>query len=196
MALADYDSLKSAVADFLNKTNLTAQIPDFITLAEAQLNLDLDCREMSSVAILSISQDSYPLPCDFDAVLSLRLAGDYKDIPAVSPDELDGFPGVGKPIGYAVLDRLIFAPSPDAEYTATMRYRKRIPSLSASNKCNWLLKKHPGAYLYGTLLQAAPYLRDDERISTWSGLYTAAVDALNQNEKRTVGKLNARGRSF
>lgn len=196
MALADYDGLKASVADFLNKTNLTSQIPDFITLAEAQLNLDLDCREMSGLAILSISQDSYPLPCDFDAVLSLRLDGDVKDIPAVSPDQLDGFPGVGKPAGYAVMDRLIFAPAPDANYQATMRYRKRIPALSSSNKCNWLLKRHPGAYLYGSLLQAAPYLRDDERISVWSGLYTAAVDALNQNEKRTVGKLNARGRAF
>ena len=85
-----------------------------------------------------------------------------------------------------------------AEYTVRMRYRKRIPALSAQCATNWLLRKHPDAYLYGALSQALIYFRDDER-QVIRDAYASALDAIEEDDKRTAypSTLNARlGRSF
>lgn len=199
MALDSYAALKTAIAGHLNKTNLTAVIPDFITLAEAQMNRELDCREMIAVATLTISDEDYSLPCDFAGVQSFRIEGDPA-IPLVYvlPHELDDAFGTGKPERYTITDGFVFDPVPDAEYEARLRYRRRLPSLSSSCTTNWLLRKHPDAYLYGALTQSAPYLRDDDRLATWGGLFRAALDAINADDKRASqpATVNSRGRSF
>jgi hypothetical protein len=87
---------------------------------------------------------------------------------------------------------------PDAEYEARLRYRRRIPALSASVATNWLLRKHPDAYLYGALSQALIYFRDDDR-QTIRNAYAEALSAIEADEKRTAypSTVNARaGRSF
>lgn len=199
MALDTYANLKTAIAGHLNKTNLTAAIPDFITLAEAQMNRELDCREMIATTTLTISQEDLSLPCDFAGVQSFRINGSPAEpLAYVLPHELDDAFGTGKPCRYTITDRFVFDPSPDGEYEARLRYRRRLQPLSNSCAANWLLLKHPDAYLYGALMQAAPYLRDDERIATWGGLFKAALDGINADDKRTAhpGTLNSRGRSM
>jgi hypothetical protein len=62
-------------------------------------------------------------------------------------------------------------------------YYKALPALSA-NSTNWLLTAHPDVYLYGSLMQAAPYLKNDERLAVWGSLYTASIADLNQSSDR------------
>jgi hypothetical protein len=57
---------------------------------------------------------------------------------------------------------------------------------------NWILRDHPDAYLYGALLQAAPFLRDDERIAVWGGLFERAIDGINKHEFRRQSGGNLR----
>src|SRR6185503_2733971 len=64
-----------------------------------------------------------------------------------------------------------FFPAPSQAYNAELTFYQRIPALSASNSTNWLLTLNPDAYLYGSLLQAAPYLKDDARTSTWAQIF-------------------------
>lgn len=199
MALDTYANLKTAVASWLNKTNLTASVPDFIALAEAQMNRELDCREMVATTTLTISDEEYGLPCDFAGVQSFRIDGSPAEpLTYVLPHELDDAIGTGKPTRYTITDCFVFDPVPDGEYEARLRYRKRLPSLSDTCQTNWLLRKHPDAYLYGALMQAAPFLRDDDRIATWGGLFKAAIDSINADDKRTAqpSTVNSRGRSF
>jgi hypothetical protein len=62
-----------------------------------------------------------------------------------------------------------------------------------------LLTAAPDVYLYGALLQAAPYLKDDARISTWATLYTSAMEDLQVADDRGAtsgGALVARARTF
>jgi len=59
-----------------------------------------------------------------------------------------------------------------------------LPALSDSNTSNWLLDLAPDAYLYASLLESAPFLRDDERLQTWTALYGAAVNQLNKVSER------------
>jgi hypothetical protein len=70
------------------------------------------------------------------------------------------------------------APTPDRNYSIEMVYRANIPSL-ATNAGNWLLTLAPDLYLYGTLLESAPYIKEDGRIQTWGLGLTAALNDLN-----------------
>ncbi|MEI9890926.1 MAG: hypothetical protein WDN45_10435 [Caulobacteraceae bacterium] len=66
-------------------------------------------------------------------------------------------------------------PAPDQAYAAELVYLQTIPALSQTNPSNWLLAAHPDAYLYGALAQSAPYLKADERLSTWSSLFLGVL---------------------
>jgi hypothetical protein len=86
----------------------------------------------------------------------------------------------GIPRYYAhVGDSFEFYPTPDTSYTGGIVYTAKVPALSISNTSNWLLTEAPDVYLYGSLIQSAPYLVEDARIAVWAGLYRDAVDRLN-----------------
>ena len=72
-------------------------------------------------------------------------------------------------------------PTPDGDYTVELYYYSRIPELSDSNTTNWLLEYFPDAYLYGSLVHSAPYLKDDARLTIWAALYQSAIDAINES---------------
>jgi hypothetical protein len=86
----------------------------------------------------------------------------------------------GRPRYFTVFgDELELAPTPDDDYTIEMVYRKNIPALTSVATTNWLLLFAPDLYLYGALLESAPYIKEDGRIQTWAlGLQTA-LDGLN-----------------
>jgi hypothetical protein len=65
-----------------------------------------------------------------------------------------------------------------------MTYYAKIPPLAAYGT-NWLLQRNPNVYLYGTLLESAPFLGDDGRIEMWAGLFSAACDALQAGDQRS-----------
>ena len=60
-----------------------------------------------------------------------------------------------------------------------MQYYAKTPVLSDTDTSNWILEYAPDVYIYGALLQAAPYLGDDARIQIWAGLFSGALEALN-----------------
>lgn len=70
-------------------------------------------------------------------------------------------------------------PTPDQNYTIEMVYRQNIPAL-ASNSTNWLLSLAPDLYLYGALLESAPYIKEDARIQVWGLGLKTALDSLNE----------------
>lgn len=203
MALDTFANLKTALADWANKAGLSgvdAKAAEWITLFEAQANRELDTREMTGFATLTTSADStdVDLPCGFAGVRSLCIDGSPdKPLQYAKPEEFDGANGTGKPWRYTVTDVLVLDPQPDAEYDLRLRYRKRIPSLSAYCRENWLLRKHPDAYLYGALSQALIYFRDDDRQVIRDG-YASALNAIEQDDKRTAypSTLNASARGF
>lgn len=202
MALDTYTNLKTAVIGWLNKSTLSngaALAAEFIALAEAQMNRELDTREMTATITVTLSGEELALPCDFAGVRSFRIEGSPAlPLEYAPPEAFDGATGTGKPTRYTVTDVISFDPVPDSAYQARLRYRKRIPELSAQCATNWLLRKHPDAYLYGALSQAIVYFRDDER-SLIEARYAAALDAIKQDDKRTAypSTLNNRtGRAF
>lgn len=74
----------------------------------------------------------------------------------------------------------LVAPTPDANYPWQIIYYQQPPYLDDSNQTNWLTDFAPNCLLYRALLEAAPFLKADERIGTWEGLWTKEMSALDQ----------------
>lgn len=206
MALTTYSELQTAIASHLNRTDLTSIIPDFITLAEAQLNRRLRVRRMVSTDDFTIDAVTEPVPSDFGGPRTIQLTGTSPEamldfIDPVKYAELlqSTYTAPGQPKFYSVVGgNFQFLPTPDASYAATVTYWARLTALSDSNTSNWLLADHPDAYLYGSLVQAGPYLNNDPRTSTWATLFTQIMDDISREDAHAQygGRLNMRARSF
>lgn len=190
MALDTYANLQTSIADFLNRDDLTSAIPDFITLAEAQLQRDLRHWRMEKRATATIDARFSAVPSDYLSVIRIQPATDKTALRLVDADRMQRLRAqdantAGRPRYFAVIGgEFEFYPTPDESYTAELLYHRTIPALSDSNTTNWLLDLAPDAYLYGALLQSAPYLQEDARIGAWGQLYGNVVNGLNRENKR------------
>lgn len=191
MALTSYSALRSSIADWLNRDDLTSVIPDFISLAEAQIERKLPTQKMVKRSTATIDTPFSALPSDFLAAKSLVLTATapVRPLTFLTEDELDAkkyiYRTTGTPQYFALIGNQIeVLPPPDTGYAAELTYVATLAKLSDSNVSNWVLERHPDVYLYGSLLQAAPYLRDDERIGVWSSIYQNAInDMIVQDER-------------
>ncbi len=206
MALSTYAELKTSIGDWLNRSDLTSVIPDFISLAEAQIERTLRARQMIVRANASFDAQYGAVPSDFLEAKSLKLTSTNPQSPLsfLSIDALDAemtkYTASGKPKFFGVVGgQLRIVPTPDATYTTELTYYAKLAKLSSSNTSNWLLASSPDIYLYGSLLQAAPYLQDDARIQTWATLYERALNDLQTADDRSAssgGALLTRAKTF
>lgn len=205
MALSTYSELKASVADWLNRSDLTTTIPDFISLAEAQVERKLRTRQMMSRATATIDTEYGAVPSDFLEVKSLKLqTNPVTPLQFETIDSLDNlqsqYPSSGKPRYFSIVGGQIrTVPVPDSSYDTELTYYAKLTKLSDSVTTNWLLTAAPDVYLYGALLQAAPYLKDDARITVWATMYTSAMEDLQVADDRGAtsgGALIARAKTF
>ena len=199
MALTSYSELQSSIADFLNRDDLTAVIPDFITLSEAQMNREVRHYRMEKRATAQLDTQYTALPQDFlqpiRFVITSSSVTTLEQSSALEISKLREANGdtTGKPTTYSILDSAIEVfPKPDATYTLELLYYEKILGLTNSNTSNWLLTNYPDAYLYGALMHSAPYLQEDVRIQTWAALYQKAISDINSESERS--KTSASGR--
>ena len=192
--ITDYASLQAAIIEYLARdqdTTLIARIPSFVQLTEAKFNRLLFVRQMESRATaltdpLSSEPEFIALPADFQSMRRVRLSSitGKPCLEFMSGTQMDeyrlGISDVAAQPRYFTVfgNEIELAPSPDAAYTVEMVYRQVIPPL-ASTGANWLLTLAPDLYLYGALMETAPYLREDERIATWGAGLSAALSDLN-----------------
>jgi hypothetical protein len=196
MALSNYEELKSSIASWINRSDLTAQIPDFISLAEAQINRRLRVRQMVTRAEATVNAEFISAPADMLEPIHLAIEISESDIRALKYmaherllEEKQGSTATGEPQIYTLAgNTLQFYPTPDQSYTAELTYYAKIPSLALAST-NWLLTEHPDAYLFGSLMQSAPYLVDDERIGTWGALFNATLEAIEMSNRIPGGRL-------
>jgi len=190
VSISTYQELQDEVAAFLVRTDLAAQIPTFIRLAEADMNRRVRHWRMEGRATLSITSQFTDLPSDW--LETKRLATDR----ALEPVSIDYMQerryrhgdAAGEPRYFAhSAGQIEVLPSPDEAHTATLLYWARIPALTGSNTSNWLLDENPDAYLYGALMHSSGLLQEDERIATWGGLYADAVRSINGNDNSVSG---------
>ncbi len=207
MAITSYSTLQTTVGDWLNRSDLTAVIPDFITLAEAQFNRTLRHRRMVERATATLDTEYSAMPADW--LESIRYQINTNPITVMEFVSLDqaallkgAYSTSGKPIFYSQIGQqfqVIPAPDSGSAYTGELTYYAKIPALSAGNTSNWLLVDSPDIYLYGALLQSAPYLQDDQRLNIWAAIYQRLIEDLKVSDERSrmaTSSLRMRARSL
>jgi hypothetical protein len=203
MAITTYSELQASVASWLNRDDLAAVVPTFIALAEAQIARDVRHWRMIEQTTLTVNEQYEAIPDDWVETIRMVLStSDRRKLETGSLNELMDRrhvdDSVGAPTLYAhVGDQFEFYPTPDGSYSVELTYYRTVPALSGSNPTNWLLTQAPDVYLYGSLVQSAPYLSDDQRATIWAGFYAASVSQLNaaSDAARTSGSLRLRTRN-
>jgi len=191
MPTPSYAWLISTAADFLNRQDLNATIPTFITLAESGFNRSIRSRKMLGRSTSPLINHYTTLPEDFLEAKNVQLnTTPVQPLEYVSQEMADDlrqgkFRSVGKPQLYTIVgDTIEVIPLPDGEYEIELTYYKRIPGLSDDAPSNWLLELNPDLYLYGTLVASAPYLKEDERLPMWAEWTKSLIAALNDESDR------------
>lgn len=191
MAIGTYSELKTAIANFLARSDLTDRIPEFIALAEGRMSRNLETRgqEKRATATLTSGDAFVSLPTDLRSIRLVKLNTSPTEVlEYYTPIELDdtfSTGATGKPRGYTIIGTEIkFAPTPDSGYTAEIVYTEGVPDLSDSNTSNTILTRHPDAYLYGALASASVYLMDDAKTTLYEQLFTRAIDEIKKEEER------------
>jgi len=192
MAIGTFAELKTAAANWLDRSDLTDRIPEFITLAEARFNRVLRIRDMETVSTAistTAGTREYDLPTGFVQMREFHLTTDpLTPLSYITPEMMSRIwagSSQGKPEVFTVIaDKVRLGPNPDAVYTTSMLYYKKITALSASATTNDMLTNSPDIYLYGTLLEATPFIMQDERVPLWLAAFEKAVnDIQNQDNK-------------
>jgi hypothetical protein len=197
MALSTYSELKSAVANWLNRSDLTDEIADdFIKLTEADFNAKLRIRPMEQIDTITIDSETETVPTGFIAVRSFYILSSSTKFPLeyITPHnmfEIRGGSRSGRPRSYTIesdneTETFRFGPSPDTSYTGYLSYYKAISALSVSNTSNWMLANHPAVYLYGSLYHAANFLGgiDQTQLGQWLQMYSTALERCENNDRQ------------
>lgn len=188
MGLSTYGQLKAAIADWMERSDLAERTGDFITLAEARLNRTLRARCLESDQTLTATPGSRSasLPPGFREALGLwletpsgRCALAFRDPADMEADRIPGKPRFWGVDG----DRLVFDRPCDQSHSLTLRMLGRL-NLSDSQPVNGVLTDYPDLYLFGALVEAAPYLRDADMLGLFAARFDAALTEARIKEGR------------
>jgi hypothetical protein len=157
-------------------------------------------------AIASIDTEYSAVPADFLETKSIKLNTNpvtplaFESIDAMDIMKGTMYQAAGKPQYFSIVGGQIrVLPVPDGTYTAELTYYAKLTKLSSTVATNWLLAQAPDVYLYGALMQAAPYLKDDARIPVWASIYTKGLEELQIADDRGAtsgGAIMMRARTF
>ena len=192
MAITSYSTLISAVKTYLNRSDISdAQIKEFISLAEASFNRVLRTRNQITRSTSDISTQFVSQPTDLLELYNIQLNSDpivrLEQVSLSKMDELKSASSTtGKPRYFAITGAdFEFYPAPDTTYEIEVIYYKTIAPLSDSNTDNFLLTNQNDIYLFGTLVQAEPFLMNDERIGVWGALLGKGIEELRVSDQRS-----------
>ena len=192
MAISTYSELQTAVANWLDRDDLTNRIPEFITLCEARFNRSLRIRAMET---LDISVDTVAgtstvaLPTGYVQMRDISLiTSPITQLQYVTPEimnRLNAGSRSGKPETYTIIaNNILFGPTPDAVYDISMLYYKTFDALTDVAPTNWVITNAPDVYLYGALLEAEPFLMNDQRVQLWATALTQSINTLQEQDNK------------
>jgi hypothetical protein len=189
MALDTYAGLQTAIANWADRTDLDAFIPDFIHLTEARFNrvLRLRAMEQSQFAVTVGGESNYALPTNFLQMREFRINTEPTvSLRYVSPEIFEAWNlGQGTPKFYTIIaNEIRLGPTPAGAYEIEMLYWRRFPALTTAAPTNWMLENAPDVYLYGSLLELEPFIQNDARIAVWGAGYTNAIESIQSADDK------------
>lgn len=198
-AVMTYDSLVADISSYLERTDTATleKIPTFIMLAEQVI-----AAEIKFLGNLTVNQSNMvqgqaviDKPARWHKTVSMNVTVDgvrqpvllrkYEYLREYWPDPTD----TDVPKFYCDYDytHWLVAPTPDSAYTFEVLYYERIQPLDSSNQTNWFTIYAPQALLYGSLLQAMPFLKNDERMPMWQAQYQNIMNVLKAEDVARLG---------
>jgi hypothetical protein len=210
MSISTYTELQTAVANWMNRTDLTTRIPEFIAMGENGLNRKLRLLQQEDLWTATYDTSNttgkVALPSGFVEMLTLSVKKssetdrDYEALIYKSPEDLILFynTSASRPDYYTLRNELELNRLAGAAYTLRMHYLKKWDI--AGDATNWLLTNHEDAYLFASLVAAEPYVKNDERVALWKAQLKEVVADLNlvdgRSRNRTEMTLDPRARSI
>jgi hypothetical protein len=199
MTISTCAELKTALANFSDRSDLTARLGEFITLAETRIfygsmeapfvSEPLRIRAMETSSDLTINAQTVALPTRYLGLRRQYISGDNGlKINLVSPDAFwgkhAGSADSGRPYEYTIEgENFVFGPTPDGTYTGKLLYWQKFAALSADADTNWLLTNAPAAYLQGALIELYDYLKDWQAKGEAHKSFVGVINALNSADK-------------
>lgn len=188
MALTTYAELRTAMADWLARDDLTSYIPDFITLFEAQANRRLRVRQMELNDDLTPVSGVAALPSDYLQWRRVTWLGSTRReleyvhpsyLQAAYPDTTVGYPNVFTIEG----SNIILRPVDDTDIQ--LDYFQKIAALSGT--VNWLFTAHPDLYLFGSLAEAQGFNVDFDKMLIWKQRRDEGFDEIERLSAKSRG---------
>lgn len=199
MTINTYATLKTAVANWLARSDLTSYIPDFVTFAQARVNREMRIRAMETALSSAIASGVVAVPADYLELKHAYLNTDpvtklerkepgwiYEKYPIRSSDRVPYFIAREG-------SNFIFGPYPDSAYTLKGIYFAKFAALSADADTDWILTNHPQLYLFAALAESAPFVANDERVALWEEKFQAEkarIEQADRNERYSGSPLS------
>jgi len=191
MSIATYSELNTAVANWLDRDDLTDRIPEFIALCEARFNrlLRIRAMEYKQTASTVSGQRNLALPTGFIQMRNLQM-NETPIVPMqyVTPeiyDRLYGSTLTGTPQMYTIIaDEIQLGPIPGSALTIEMLFYKRFDALTDVATTNWMITNAPDVYLYGCLLEAEPFIMNDPRVQLWATAFKQAISDIQEQDNK------------
>jgi len=189
MALDSYTNLKTEIASWMARSDLTTQIDSFIDLFEAWANRNLRVRQMENEAYTPAAE-FLPLPTDYVGLRDVQVQSTpRRQLQYVTPEYADMVAAdgtTGTPSYYTIVgNQLRIVPSPNTTDDVRISYWQSVPPLDGTTTTNWLLTEYPDSYLYGSLMHARAYIPDEARSefikSSWQSVVTEIQRAGNRS---------------
>lgn len=184
MAISTYGELKTAVASWLARTDLTATIPDLISLAEEDIKNDVRVRAMESLTTGTLDGSTLDHPTGF--ISARRLVVGNKRYEYRTPEAYQDAVASGNTTGFYFFTSIgskFYILNGASGDSYSLIYTGGFTAFSADADTNWLLTNAPSVYLFGACRHGAMYLKDDNELARFEGLYGTAVARLNSREK-------------
>ena len=201
-----YAELKTAIANYLNRSDLTSDMDTFIDNVEAELNRRLRTKDMIKRATATADSQYLTVPTDWMEAINIEItSNNFSPLFQQSIESLDVYrkannSSVGQPVYFAMVDDSIeLAPTPDTSYTLQLTYYAKINGLSDANTTNFVSVSHPDVYLYGALKHASIYLMEDERIPMFTAQFEKALEEMRMEQEKSAfgkGSLMQRRRTY
>ena len=191
MAINTYGTLKTAVSNWLDRDDLSLRIPEFISLCEAIFNRTLRIRPMETTITDNTPSGTKEeaLPTGYLQLREIHLnTSPIVSLSYITPEimyRIRAGSTNARPNSYSILgENILFGPTPDSAIEYTMTYYKALASLSDDDPTNWALLNAPDLYLYGTLLQAEPFLMNDDRVPLWERAFRQTIADLQEQDNK------------
>ena len=191
MAISTYSELTTAVANWLDRDDLTLRIPEFIALAEAKFNRTLRLRSMEAkyTANTVAGQRNLALPTGYIQMRNFQVnTSPLTTLSYVTPEIYDRIWGgstSGTPKFYTILaNEISLGPIPASVQEVEMLFYKNFENLSSVVATNWLITNAPDVYLYGAMMQAEPFIMNDERVPMWKMALDEGISSLQEQDNK------------